>query len=52
MKKITYKTSKEVFVIYANVCDTLEMCAEVQKHAIENNVDLDDIVILNCEMVK
>lgn len=52
MKKITYKANNETFVIYGEAYDALEMCALVQKHAIANNIDLDNIIICGCETVK
>lgn len=52
MKKITYKANNETFVIYGEACDALEICALVQNHAIANNINLDDIIVCGCEMVK
>lgn len=48
MKKIIiYKTKNEVFTFEAVFCDALEMCSEVQKHAFENGVDIEEIVSIN-----
>ncbi len=46
-KMITYKTKNEVFTFEAVFCDALEMCSEVQKHALANNVNIEDIVSIN-----
>lgn len=47
VKTIIYKAGEETFEFEASFCDALEMCSEVQKHALANNVNIEDIVSIN-----
>lgn len=44
-KTIIYKTKNKTYTFEGTFYDGLTLCAEVQKHALANGINLDDIIL-------